>query len=76
MNNRGMAKPKKFATQIDESTLKSLKAYARTSERSISKIVDEAVREYLQKTQVRPAFRQSMEQVIDENEDLLRRLAK
>lgn len=69
-------KAKKFATQIDESVLKDLKSYVKQSDRSISKVVSEAVREYLQRAQVRPAFQSAMDEVIEDNAELLRRLAK
>lgn len=69
-------KAKKFSTQIDEKVLKDLKEYASSSDHSISKIVTDAVTEYLQKIKVRPVFRKSMDQVIEENRELLERLAK
>lgn len=74
--NNGFMKPKKFATQIDEAVLKDLKSYAKKTDRSISGIVSEAVKEYIAKAQVRPAFRSAMDEVLDEHADLLRRLAK
>ena len=67
---------KKFSTQIDEAVLKDLKEYASSSDHSISKIVTDAVAEYLQKIKVRPVFRNAMDEVIEENKDLLERLAK
>lgn len=67
---------KKFATQIDEQVLRDLKQYVQESDRSISRVVTEAVAEYLQKVRVRPAFRSAMEDVLNENEELLKRLAK
>lgn len=66
----------KFATQIDEAVLKDLKAFAKTTDRSISKVVSEAVRDYLERSQVRPAFRSAMKEVLNEHSDLLARLAK
>jgi hypothetical protein len=66
----------KFATQIDENVLRELRAYAATADRSISKIVSEAVAEYLQRVQIRPAFVKAMNEVLEEDADLLRRLAK
>ena len=69
-------KAKKFATQIDEKVLKDLKAHASTSGISISKIITEAVRDYINKVKVRPAFKSAMDDVINENEELLKRLAK
>ena len=72
---RGM-KAKKFATQLDEDVLKDLKSFAKEADRSISKVVTEAVREYIQRAQVRPAFHSAMEEVISEHSELLERLAK
>ena len=69
-------KPKKFATQIDEETLDELKSYATESGRSISSVVNDAVVEYLAKTRVRPAFLSAMDEVLDDNAELLKRLAK
>ena len=69
-------KAKKFATQIDESVLEKLKHYAMESDRSISRIVTEAVAEYLERMRVRPVFRSAMNEVIDENKELLEQLAK
>jgi len=75
MNHQNM-KLKKFSTQIDEAVLKDLKTYIKQSDRSISKVVSEAVREYIAKAQVRPAFRKAMDEVIEEHAELLDRLAK
>ncbi len=69
-------KAKKFATQIDEKVLKDLKSYTAQSDRSISSVVTEAVAEYLQRSKVRPAFKSAMDEVLNEHEELLTRLAK
>lgn len=71
-----LMKVKKFATQIDEKVLKELKSYVNETDRSISSVVTEAVAEYLQRSKLRPAFRSAMDEVLDEHQDLLRRLAK
>ena len=68
-------KLKKFATQIDESALEALRAYAKNTGRSISGVVNEAVEEYLKRASVRPAFRNAMEEVLDDHAELLNRLA-
>lgn len=75
MNGTHM-KATKFATQLDESTLAELRAYARNSGRSISSVVNEAVGEYLARTQLRPAFRSAMDEVLDDHAELLDRLAR
>ena len=69
-------KLKKFATQIDESALEDLRAYAKSTGRSISGVVNEAVEEYLKRASVRPAFRNAMDEVLDDHTELLKRLAK
>ncbi len=70
-----MKKAVKFATQMDEEVLSSLKGYASEKKLTISSIVTQAIDEYLKKYKVRPAFRESMENVIDRNKDLLKKLA-
>lgn len=69
-------KAKKFATQIDENVLKDLKAYVKRADRSISSVVSEAVREYLKRVELRPAFESAMNEVLDDHVELLKRLAK
>ena len=69
-------KAKKFATQIDEKVLKDLKSYVNATDRSISSVVSEAVAEYLHRSKLRPAFRSAMDEVIDDHQELLKRLAK
>lgn len=69
-------KPKKFATQMDEKVLRELKEYAAESDRSISRIVSDAVRLYLGTVRVRPTFRSAMDEVLNDNAELLKRLAK
>lgn len=66
----------KFATQIDEKVLKELKEYVKLTDRSISNVVSSAVAEYLQRSKLRPAFRDAMDEVLDEHSELLKRLAK
>lgn len=66
----------KFSTQIDEDVLKKLKEFTRQSDKSISQVVSEAIDDYLQKIQMRPAFRSAVEDVLQKNKDLLERLAK
>ena len=69
-------KPTKFATQIDDKVLQDLKSYANESNQTISRIVTDAVADYLQKIRVRPAFQTAMDEILDEHSELLRRLAK
>lgn len=74
--NYAVMKQKKFATQIEESTLENLRAYAKSTGRSISSVVTEAVGEYLNRASVRPAFRSAMSEVLEDHVELLKRLAK
>lgn len=69
-------KARKFATQIDETALEELRSYAKSTGRSISGVVNEAVEEYLKRAKVRPAFRDAMDEVLEDNAELLKRLAK
>ncbi len=69
-------KAKKFATQIDEKVLKDLKAYVNEADRTISSVVTDAVAEYLHRSKLRPAFRSAMDEVLDDHQALLKRLAK
>jgi hypothetical protein len=74
--SNGMAKAEKFASQMDGELLQSLRQHAEASGRSISILLDEAVREYLERVRVRPAFRSAMAEVLDEHDELLQRLAR
>ena len=76
MNNLEMGKMVKFASQIEDKALKELKKYADESNRSISGVLTEAVEQYLERARVRPAFRDAVDKVLDENEELLKHLAK
>jgi len=69
-------KAKKFATQIDEQVFIDLKKYIEETDNSISKVVSKAISEFLEKERVRPMFRSAMDEVLNENEELLKRLAK
>lgn len=67
---------KKFATQIDEEVLEDLRVYAKSTSKSISGVVTEAVADYLQRVKVRSVFRDAMDEVLNDNEELLKRLAQ
>lgn len=71
-----IVKVKKFATQMDEKVLKDLKTFVNEADRSISSVVTEAVSEYLQRSKLRPAFRNAMDEILDDHQELLKRLAK
>jgi hypothetical protein len=71
-----MAKAVKFSSQIDEKSLKELKKYSDVTGRTLSSVLTDAVDQYLNRAQVRPAFQDAVEAVMNENEELLKRLAK
>jgi predicted transcriptional regulator len=61
---------------MDRELLQSLRQHAEASGRSISTLLDEAVREYLERVHVRPAFRSAMDEVLEKHDELLERLAR
>jgi hypothetical protein len=71
-----MGVPVKFSSKIDKRVLSELREYSKQSGRNISGVLTEAVSEYLERVRVRPAFKEAASAVIDENAELLRRLAK
>jgi len=76
MNAGHMGKAVKFASQIDERALKELKSFVKETDRSISSVLTDAVREYLARARLRPAFRKAAQEVLTEHAELLRRLAR
>ena len=75
MKTRRMA-VQKFATQIDEHVLREVRAVAKETGQTISKLVEDALVEHLRRVRVRPAFRDAMDEVLSEHAELLDRLAK
>ncbi|MGD2216051.1 MAG: ribbon-helix-helix protein, CopG family [Gemmatimonadales bacterium] len=66
----------KISSKVDESVWNELKALARESQRSISGILTEAIREYVRRRRVRPDVLRHLEDSIAENEKLGRLLAE
>ena len=66
----------KFATQVDEKVLKEIRALAKETDKSISKVVTEALAAHIQRARVRPAFEGAMEEMLNEHEEVLKRLAR
>jgi len=66
----------KFASQMDAEVLEQLRAYAKENQRHLSAVLNEAVVEYLERAHIRPAFRRGVDAVLDEHDEVLRRLAK
>jgi len=71
-----MSETIKFSSKIDERVLQELRQHAKQTGRSISSLLTEAVEAYLARARVRPVFLEAAEQVMDENADLLERLAQ
>ena len=71
-----MGEAEKFASQLDEELLRLLREHAEATGRSISALLDDAVREYLQRAHVGPAFRSAMDEVVEDHDELLKRLAR
>ena len=61
---------------MDIKTLRELRDYAAECGKPIAMILNEAVSEYLARADARPVFLDAAQKVIDENSDLLERLAK
>lgn len=66
----------KISSKIEESAWKELREHARESDRSVSGVLTEAVKEYLARRRVRPAVLRHLEDSIRENHELGRRLAE
>ena len=72
----GMSTKVKFSSKIDSETLVKLRKHAEESNQTISTIVSEAVAEYLSRSRLRPKFMSEAQRVIEDNRELLERLAK
>lgn len=72
----GMSRMVKFASQIDAAALKELRALSSETDKSISRLLSEAVIEYLKRARVRPEFVDAADKVLEQNSELLKRLAK
>lgn len=66
----------KISSKVEESVWKQLKALAEESDRTISGVLTEAIREYLHRRRVRPEVAEHLRDSIEENERLGRLLAE
>lgn len=66
----------KFSSQMNRDVLAELRDYAKESNRQISGILTDAVASYLENVRLKPAFREAATEVLEENSELLQRLAK
>jgi len=66
----------KISSKVEEADWRALQAMARESHQSLSGLLTDAIREYLRRRRVRPEVLRHLEQSIDENRELGRRLAE
>ena len=66
----------KISSKIEESAWNELRAHARDSDRSVSGVLTEAVKEYLARRRVRPSVLRHLEDSIRDNYELGKRLAE
>lgn len=66
----------KMSSKVEESAWEELRAFAAETDRTISGLLTEAIREYLDRRRVRPEVRRHLEDSIRENERLGRLLAE
>ena len=66
----------KISSKVDESAWEQLKDLARESNRSISGLLTEAIREYVFRRRIRPEVLRHLDSSMTENEELGRRLAE
>jgi predicted transcriptional regulator len=66
----------KISSKVDANLWRELKALARDSNQSISSLLTEAIREFLQRKRVRPVFLRHLENSMEENERLGRLLGE
>lgn len=66
----------KFSSQIEAEVLNELRAYSKAEGRTLSSVLSEAGKLLLSRVRVRPAFHETSVEVMNENDELLRRLAQ
>jgi len=66
----------KISSLVDAAAWKELRALARESHRSISGLLTDAIREYVRRRRIRPEVLDHLEDSMNENEELGRRLAE
>ena len=66
----------KISSKIEEEEWRALQALARESHQNISGLLTEAVREYVRRRRVRPEVLEHLEDSIEDNRELGKRLAE
>lgn len=71
-----MSEVVKFSAEIDREVLEGLKTLAAKTQRTLASVVNEAAAQYLARALVGPAFRDTVDDVLERNAELLERLAR
>ena len=66
----------KISSKVDEQAWSDLRDLAAESHQNISGLLTEAIRDYVRRRRQRPAVMEHLEQSIDKNRELGRRLAR
>lgn len=66
----------KISSKIEEEEWRALQALARESHQNISGLLTEAVRDYVRRRRVRPEVLKHLEESIEDNRELGKRLAE
>lgn len=66
----------KISSKVDEDTWNELKALARERHQNVSRLLTEAIRDYVTRKRVRPEVLSHLENSMSENEELGKLLAK
>lgn len=66
----------KISSKVEQAEWQALQDLARESHQSISGLLTEAIADYVRKRRLRPAVMDHLEDSIQENEELGRRLAR
>ena len=61
----------KFSSKLSPEAIEDLRDFAEESGRPLARVLDEAVREYLDRARVRPAFTAAAGAVLDAHDDVL-----
>lgn len=68
--------PKNLTVRLDDELAADTAALARAEGHSVNEVVKTALREAVERRQKDPAFRRRVRQIIEEDRELLERLAK
>ena len=66
----------KISSKVEQAEWKALQELAKESHQSISGLLTEAIADYVRKRRLRPAIMDHLEDSIQDNEELGRRLAR